>query len=33
VSPLVSESYELKDAAHALQRARAREVMKVLIQM
>ncbi|MFP6597494.1 MAG: alcohol dehydrogenase catalytic domain-containing protein [Candidatus Hydrogenedentota bacterium] len=33
VGPLVSETYELSDAVHALQRARAREVMKVLIQM
>ena len=33
VGPLVSETYELPEAVHALQRARAREVMKVLIQM
>ena len=33
VTPLVSESYELKDGVHALERASAREVMKVLIHM
>jgi threonine dehydrogenase-like Zn-dependent dehydrogenase len=33
VTPLVSETYELKDGVHALQRASAREVMKVLIHI
>jgi threonine dehydrogenase-like Zn-dependent dehydrogenase len=33
VTPLVSESYTLAEGIHALRRANAREVMKVLIQM
>lgn len=33
VSPLVSETYSLDEGVHALRRAKAREVMKVLIQL
>jgi threonine dehydrogenase-like Zn-dependent dehydrogenase len=33
VGPLISETYELKDGVRALERASAREVMKVLIHM